>query len=53
MTERDERLALILADMRSLSEVVDETVGSTAYSTALVSLALVARHYLRELDKEE
>lgn len=40
----------IVDDMRLASEEIDGSGGTTQYSVACVALALVARHFLRELD---
>ncbi len=39
----------IIADMQAASEAVDEANGTSDYNMRLVALALIARHYLREL----
>ena len=46
-------LSLILADMRRASDVADEASGTSGYLGALVALALIARHYLRELPADD
>ncbi len=38
----------IIDDMQACSDAADEACGTSGYQVALVSLALVARHYLRE-----
>jgi hypothetical protein len=38
--------------MQMLSDQADAANGTSEYQTALVSLGLVARHYLRELAAE-
>lgn len=53
-------LGQIIADMRAISDAIDEAhgtfdyqvrLGTSDYQVRLVSLALVARHFLRELAK--
>lgn len=44
-----ERLTVIIADMQHLSDKADDANGASEYQTALMALALVARHFLREL----
>lgn len=39
----------ILAEMQAASDHIDATYGTSAYNVALVELALLARHCLREL----
>ena len=38
----------ILLDMQQISDAVDDAAGTSDYQTRLVSLGLVARHFLRE-----
>lgn len=47
-----ERAALgpLIADMQMASDAADEANGTSEYQARLVALALIARHYLRELD---
>ena len=42
----------ILDDMRAASAAVDDANGTSDYNTRLVALALIARHFLRELEVE-
>jgi hypothetical protein len=43
------RLQPIIDDMQQLSDAADASNGTSEYQVTLVSLGLVARHYLREL----
>jgi len=43
-------LGPILNDMRLASEEIDSSSGTSQYASACIALALVARHFLRELD---
>jgi hypothetical protein len=42
------RLVLILGDMQQASDVVDAAYGTSENQMALIALALIARHLLRE-----
>lgn len=43
-------LEACIAEMRHASELVDDAYGTSDYQTRLVALALIARHFLRQLD---
>jgi hypothetical protein len=53
MTESRARIAglleQIVVDMQAVSDAVDDANGTSDYQVRLVALALIARHYLREL----
>lgn len=44
MTLEDE----ILREMQAASDAVDDAYGTSEYEKALIALALIARHFLRE-----
>lgn len=48
-TPQAPRLAGIIEEMQLASDLIDSAAGTGEYQTRLVALALIARHYLREL----
>lgn len=45
---QEDRLERIIADMQEMSDGADEANGTSEYTSRLVALALLARHFLRE-----
>ena len=45
------RTSRTLEDMRRASAQVDEAEGTSGYQIGMMALALIARQYLRELDR--
>jgi hypothetical protein len=47
------RLRQILDDMRGASAAVDDSAGTSDYTARLVALALISRHFLREMENDQ
>lgn len=48
-----EKLKPIIDDMRLASDAADAANGTSDYQASLIALALIARHFLRELEAIE